>query len=136
MTREPFHEVSTLHRAGQIADDAMAEYLRDAGADITPRQAVVLYAISLSIDPSQTSLVDRTGVDRSTLADLVRRLVERGLVSRRRVKEDRRRYAVTLTVQGIQTLDRAMAADAAASAEIKRRVAGVFGRAMALEAAE
>lgn len=136
MTRSPFHEVSTLHRAGQLADEIMAKALDAVGCGLTPRQAMVLHAISLSTDPSQNNLVERTGIDRSTLADVARRLQDRGYVSRRRTKDDARRYAVTLTVQGIQTLDRAMAADAAASAEIKRRVADVFGRAMDLEAAE
>ena len=37
---------------------------------------------------SQTKLVEHTRVDRSTLADIVRRLVRKGLPQRRRTRED------------------------------------------------
>ena len=49
---------------------------------------------------TQTDLVDRTGIDRSTLADIVARLLSRGLIHRKRAKEDGRAYAIKLTSQG------------------------------------
>jgi DNA-binding MarR family transcriptional regulator len=49
---------------------------------------------------SQTGLVEQTGVDRSTLADVVRRLVKKGLLQRKRTKRDARMYAVRLTSKG------------------------------------
>jgi DNA-binding MarR family transcriptional regulator len=49
---------------------------------------------------TQTDLVDRTGIDRSTLADIVARLLARGLIHRKRAKEDGRAYAIKLTSQG------------------------------------
>jgi DNA-binding MarR family transcriptional regulator len=49
---------------------------------------------------TQTDLVERTGIDRSTLADIVARLLARGLIHRRRAKEDARAYAIKLTAQG------------------------------------
>lgn len=70
------------------------------GAELTPRQYVVLRAVAESDDPSQTTLVEKTGIDRSTLADIVRRLVERGLLQRRRTRRDARMYAVRLTEAG------------------------------------
>ena len=51
-------------------------------------------------DVSQTGLVEQTGVDRSTLADVVRRLVKKGLLQRKRTKRDARMYAVRLTQKG------------------------------------
>jgi DNA-binding MarR family transcriptional regulator len=45
---------------------------------------------------SQTGIVARTGIDRSTLADLVRRLQRKGLLQRRRTKDDARAYAVKM----------------------------------------
>ena len=87
-----------LHRAGQCADELFAASMR--GADLTPRQYVVLRAVAESDDPSQTTLVEKTGIDRSTLADIVRRLVERGLLQRRRTRRDARMYAVRLTEAG------------------------------------
>jgi DNA-binding MarR family transcriptional regulator len=48
--------------------------------------------------------VDRTGIDRSTLADIVRRMQRKGLLQRRRTKEDARAYAVKLTDEGRKVL--------------------------------
>ena len=61
-------------------------------------------AIADSDEPSQTTLVERTGIDRSTMADIVRRLTARGLVQRRRTRRDARRYAVRLTDKGENAL--------------------------------
>ena len=43
-------------------------------------------------------------VDRSTLADIVRELVEKGLLQRQRTKQDARAYAVKLTREGQRVL--------------------------------
>jgi len=53
---------------------------------------------------SQTGIVDLTGIDRSTLADVVHRLQKKGLLQRRRTKEDARAYAVKLTEEGRRVL--------------------------------
>lgn len=87
-----------LHRAGQCADELFA--LRVGETGLTPRQYAVMTAIANSEEPSQTTLVERTGIDRSTMADIVRRLTARGLVQRRRTRRDARRYAVRLTDKG------------------------------------
>ena len=72
--------------------------------DLTPRQLAVLIAVSEQEGASQTELVGRTGVDRSTLADLVRRLQRKGLLQRRRKREDARAYAVKMTDEGRRVL--------------------------------
>lgn len=87
-----------LHRAGQCAEVLFAQ--ETGGAELTPRQYAVLSTVAAYPDVSQTVLVEQTGVDRSTLADIVRRLVERKLLQRKRTKEDARMYAVRLTVKG------------------------------------
>ena len=70
-----------LHRAGQRAADIFTD---EAGPDaLTPRQFAVLLAVSNEEGLTQTELVDRTGIDRSTLADIVARLLNRGLIQRR-----------------------------------------------------
>ncbi len=94
--------VHLLHRAGQCADEMFSLTL-PAGT-MTPRQYAVLKAVESSIEPSQTTLVEMTGIDRSTVADIVRRLVERGLLQRRRTRRDARMYALRLTVKGTQSL--------------------------------
>lgn len=94
-----------LHRAGQCADELFTTI---GGADqLTPRQYEVLRTVAISDEPSQTYLVSRTGIDRSTLADIVRRLVERGLLQRSRTRHDARRYVVSLTTAGESALERA-----------------------------
>jgi DNA-binding MarR family transcriptional regulator len=52
-------------------------------------------------------VVERTGIDRSTLADVVRRLAKRGLVQRRRSRADARAYVLKLTGEGERVLRRA-----------------------------
>ena len=94
--------IHLLHRAGQCADEMFSINL--STGTMTPRQFAVLKAVESTIDPSQTTLVDMTGIDRSTIADIVRRLVERGLVARRRTRRDARMYALKLTVKGCAAL--------------------------------
>jgi DNA-binding MarR family transcriptional regulator len=95
-----------LHRAGQLAEDLFARSIGEV--NITARQFVVLSVVDSLEDPSQTALCDISGIDRSTLADIVRRLVERGLLSRRRTRQDARMYAVRLTPEGKDVLERAL----------------------------
>ena len=49
-----------LHRAGQCADELFASNVGDS--DLTPRQFAVLKAIADSNEPSQTGMVQTTGV--------------------------------------------------------------------------
>lgn len=87
-----------LHRAGQCAGDIFQTEM--STGDLTPRQFAVLVAVSQEEGLSQTSLVRRTGIDRSTLADIVRRMLRKDLLQRRRTKDDARAYSVKLTEQG------------------------------------
>lgn len=75
-----------------------------AHGDLTPRQYAVLVAVAQNEGVSQTLLVEKTGVDRSTLADIVRRMLKKGLLQRRRTKEDARAYSVKLTDEGWRVL--------------------------------
>lgn len=72
--------------------------------DVTPRQFAILLTVSQNEGLSQTHLVEKTGIDRSTLADIVRRLLKKGLLQRRRTKDDARAYAVKLTDEGVNLL--------------------------------
>lgn len=105
-----------LHRAGQCADELFAANIGQS--DITPRQFTVLAAAAAGDDLSQTSLVELTGIDRSTIADIVRRLVERGLIQRRRTKRDARMYAIRLTAHGKAALDTAAPAASQTDAQL------------------
>jgi len=72
--------------------------------DLTARQLAVLLAVAENDGLSQNDLVERTGIDRSTVADVVKRLKRKGLLQRRRTKEDARTYAVRLTEEGERVL--------------------------------
>jgi DNA-binding MarR family transcriptional regulator len=105
-----------LHRAGQRAADIFADEVPAGG--LTPRQFIVLVAVSEEEGLTQTDLVDRTGIDRSTLADIVARLLARGLIQRRRAKNDGRAYAIKLSPQGAKALRDAQPAAAAADTRL------------------
>ena len=94
--------VHLLHRASQRADDMFVEEVGEA--DLTPRQFAVLLSVAESEKPSQTDLVEITGIDRSTLADLVARLIKKDLLKRSRSRQDARAYIVQLTESGRQAL--------------------------------
>ncbi len=80
-------------------------YSRESGAqDLTKQQYFVLLALEHQEGISQTALVETTGIDRSTLAEMVRRMLERGLISRERVKDDQRANAVAITPSGRKAL--------------------------------
>ncbi len=91
-----------MRRCNQFYGDLFA---REAGGkDLTKQQYIVLAALEHHDGVSQTALVEATGIDRSTLAEMVRRMLERGLVSRERTEEDQRANAVAITPSGRRTL--------------------------------
>ena len=72
--------------------------VRDGG--LTPRQFAVLQAVPTTDGLSQTDIMAATAIDRSSTAELVRRLVSSGCLQRRRTRNDTRMYAVRLTLMG------------------------------------
>lgn len=86
-----------LHRAQQMADD---RFVQVAGTKTTPRQFAVLAAIAENPGRSQTDLVAATGIDRSTLADMIDRMEGRNWIIRVTSKSDARAKAVTLAAPG------------------------------------
>ena len=94
-----------MHRALQLALDIYAE---ETGPDgLTQRQFAVLEAASLKAGLTQTELVRMTGIDRSTLADLVTRMTAKGLLERERSTLDARAKAVRLSADGQARLEEA-----------------------------
>ena len=117
MDRSAIH---LLHRAGQTAADIFTNEAR-AGS-LTPRQFAVLTVISHNEGLTQSDLVARTGIDRSTLADIVARLHNRGMIQRRRAKDDGRAYAIKISMQGAKALREAQPAAAAADSRLLSRL--------------
>lgn len=87
-----------LHRAQQFASERFTA--ATGGVEITQRQFAVLSALGEEDGQTQTQLVQRTGIDRSTLAELISRMTTKGLVSRERAPGDARANAVKLTDEG------------------------------------
>lgn len=104
-----------LHRAQQLASDRFAFLVGENG--VTLRQFAVLAAIAETPGVSQADLVRATGIDRSTLADMMLRMEKRGWVARSPSTTDARAKAVALAPAGRTTLANALqhakAADAA-----------------------
>ena len=103
-----------LHRVLQIALDIYNEAAGEGA--LTQRQFAVLKALDGSEGGiSQTDLVKATGIDRSTLADLVARMLTRELLARERSLTDARANLVRIADAGraalVEAGPRVMAAD-------------------------
>jgi DNA-binding MarR family transcriptional regulator len=80
-------------------------YARESGSrELTKQQFTLLAALEHHDGVSQTVLVEVTGIDRSTLAEMVRRMLEKGLLSRERTEEDQRANAVAISPSGKKAL--------------------------------
>lgn len=91
-----------LHRVLQIALDVYAE--ETGPGALTQRQFAVLAAVAENEGLTQTDLVHATGIDRSTLADLVARMLGKDLLARERSATDGRANTVTLAPKGREAL--------------------------------
>ena len=94
--------VHLLHRESQRADDLFTKEVGEIG--LTRRQFAVLLAAAQSEAPTQTDIVDWTGIDRSTVARMSPRMVKKGLLQRRRSRQDARAKVVRVTEAGQSAL--------------------------------
>lgn len=108
--------ISLVHGMEQLIGKA----LKDANCSLTASQILVLTDIKKNVGTNQTEIVARTGIDRSTLADVVNRLTKAGHVERKRTREDARAYAVKITASGEVALKDAQRAAAKAEREFLR----------------
>lgn len=105
-----------LHRVLQIALEIYSAELGDSA--LSQRQYAVLSALDDAEGLTQADLVKTTGIDRSTLADLVARMAAKGLLARERSVSDGRANLVQLTDEGRAALADAAPKVAAADAKI------------------
>jgi DNA-binding MarR family transcriptional regulator len=89
--------ITLLHNAEQAATAAFAEV--KGNLQLTLAQTLVLLTLLEERD-SQWTITQLTGVDRSTLSDIIRRLEKSGLVIRERSKDDARRILCRITPKG------------------------------------
>ncbi|MFB7631149.1 MarR family winged helix-turn-helix transcriptional regulator [Streptomyces sp. NPDC056149] len=85
--------------------------------DVTSPQFAVLNTLVGADGLDQRTVGERVGLDRSTIAEVVRRLVTRGLVDKVRDTRDARRSALRLTTEGTR-LHRRLSARTARMNEI------------------
>lgn len=111
-----------LHRALQRALDIYVEEFGETG--ITQRQFAVLAAADEREGATQADLVRITGIDRSTLADMARRMIGKGLLERERSNLDARANAVRLTDGGREALADARPKMATADARLLKLISG------------
>jgi DNA-binding MarR family transcriptional regulator len=105
-----------LHRALQMALDYHSE-AAGSGA-VTQRQYTVLAAAAAHDGLTQNDLVRATGIDRSTLADLVARMLVKGLLIRERSATDGRANSVRVSQAGRAALTAGAAPASAADARL------------------
>lgn len=73
---------------------------------ITPVQYGLLTILSTNPDSDQVTLANALGIDRTNVADVLRRLELAGLIERRRNAEDRRMVLARLTPEGEDLVER------------------------------
>lgn len=99
---------SPSHLLHRVLQRAVGIYAEEMGAEtLTQRQFAVLTAAAAIENPSQTDLVALTGIDRSTLAELVARMIDKGLLQRERSADDGRAKTVRPTDAGLAALGHA-----------------------------
>ncbi|WP_062205152.1 MarR family winged helix-turn-helix transcriptional regulator [Demequina salsinemoris] len=102
--QEPQRYTGYLIRRAQQAHVAL--WARVVSTEITSVQYSILVILDRRGQASQRELCDEVDLDRSTIADLVRRMERRGLVARARDADDARRNTVTLTELGLAERER------------------------------
>ncbi len=105
LSQSPSH---LLRRCVQYANDLFAH--EPTASDLTKQQFTVLVAVEQNEGVSQSDLVSRTGIDRSTLAEMIRRMIDKGLLTRERTESDQRANSVRLAAGGRKALRGARAA--------------------------
>jgi len=105
LTQSPSH---MLRRCVQYANDL---FMHEPDTnDLTKQQFTVLAAVGQNEGVSQTDLVLITGIDRSTLAEMIRRMVDKGCLAREPTQNDQRANSVRTTPDGRRVLRKARAA--------------------------
>lgn len=105
LSQSPSH---LLRRCVQYANDLFSQ--EPGASDLTKQQFTVLVAVEQNEGVSQTDLVTVTGIDRSTLAEMIRRMIEKNLLVRERTETDQRANAVRLGPAGRKALRSARSA--------------------------
>jgi MarR family transcriptional regulator, temperature-dependent positive regulator of motility len=100
LRRHPGH---LIRRVQQVHDWL---WTTEVSRTVTSPQFAVLYTIRAQPDIDQKTLGEEVSLDRSTAAEVLKRLTARGLVRRIRDGNDARRNLLQLTAEGTRTVER------------------------------
>lgn len=95
------HHGHLLRRAVQVMNVIWDE---EVSHTITSPQFAALNALYCEPNLDQRTLGQRISLDRSTMAEVVSRLADRGLIKTERDKRDGRRKTIALTTRGLHTV--------------------------------
>jgi DNA-binding MarR family transcriptional regulator len=99
------------HLLRRCQQRAVEIFMEEIGpTKLTPRQFALLLILAQRPGLTQTELVEETGIDRSTVGDMIDRLVGRGLVRRRRSGRDQRANTLVILPAGTAALNEALPA--------------------------
>lgn len=108
-----FDHFLKVHQMSQLADQILQESLGTL-FDLTPRRAIVLEAIQNYPTSSQAQLIEKTGIDRSTMSGLIRSLLSASYIIRN--SRDDRTDLICITKEGVAALKHAQNAAQIAAA--------------------
>jgi DNA-binding MarR family transcriptional regulator len=95
-----------LRRCHQRSEEL---FTATVGSDGPTRQQVALLVTAVqNPEASQAELVELTGIDKNTLAQMINRLVARGLLERHASKRDGRTNSINATASGVRLLEAVM----------------------------
>jgi DNA-binding MarR family transcriptional regulator len=94
-----------IRRFQQIAVAVFHAEAEAAGYDLTPVQYAALAAISTNPGIDQVTLAGLIAYDRTTITGVVDRLAHKGMIERNASSRDRRARELTITTEGIRTLE-------------------------------
>ena len=117
LTAAPGYQVRRLYQA------YLAVWIRAVDPTLTGPQFAVLQAVEAAPGSDQRSMASAVSLDTSTMADVARRLENRGLIVRRTAADDGRRKLLHLTEEGQQTLQGANRR----ARQLDERLLGPFG---------
>ncbi len=120
--RSDLHLVALLHLAAREISAILEDHLRKEGLPkLTARQAIAMLTINRRPSVPQTQLAELVAMDRSSLSEMLRRMLRKGLISRAR-GDDARSLLVTLSAKGQALVPQIQRAESATTKAVAHAV--------------
>ncbi|WP_240497694.1 MarR family transcriptional regulator [Thioclava sp. F34-6] len=94
-----------IRRLNQRSTAVFQKRIKDAPLELTSVQFAALDALSREPGMDQAQLAARIAYDRATIGDVVKRLVQKGLIERTVSETDRRARSLHLSPKGAEALE-------------------------------